>query len=74
MSPSLRLIIRRMTSARLARWISGWVYSGRERKSCSEYRRMHTPSATRPQRPSRWRALLCEIGSMGSRWVCVRGL
>ena len=28
---------------------------------------MQTPSSTRPQRPLRWFALLCEIGSMGSR-------
>ena len=32
----------------------------------SEYRRMHTPAATRPQRPARWLAEACEIGSISS--------
>ena len=30
------------------------------------------PSATRPQRPLRWSALACEMGSMGRRWTLVR--
>ncbi len=33
---------------------------------------MQMPSATRPQRPLRWLALACEIGSIGSRWTLVR--
>ena len=30
------------------------------------------PSATRPQRPERWLAEACEMGSIGSRWTLVR--
>ena len=74
MSPSWKAFIRRITSARLARWISGWVNGGRAWKSSSEYRRMQTPSCTRPARPLRWLALLCETGSTGRRLVRVRGL
>ena len=54
------------------RRISGSVNSGRPRKSSSLYRRMQTPGATRPQRPARWLAEACEIGSIGSRWTLVR--
>jgi hypothetical protein len=32
------------------------------------------PSATRPQRPLRWSALACEIGSIGSRCTFSRAL
>ena len=48
--------MRRMTPARDERSSSGVVYLGRLRKSCSSYRRMQTPAATRPQRPARWLA------------------
>ena len=37
-SPSRKAFIRRITSARLARWISGWVKGGRATKSSSEYK------------------------------------
>ena len=73
-SPNFRAVMRKITSARFARWISGWVNRGRARKSASSYRRMQTPPDRRPQRPLRCSALLCEIASMGKRWVCVRGL
>ena len=53
MSPSSAAAICRMTDARLVRRISGSVNSGRLRKSSSLYSRMHTPGATRPQRPAR---------------------
>ena len=74
MSPRRNAFMRRMTSARLARWISGWVNGGRALKSSSEYNRMQTPASTRPARPLRWLALLCETASTGSRRVRVRGL
>ncbi len=61
-----------MTLARLVRRISGSVNSGREPKSSSAYIRMQIPSATRPQRPVRCRALAWLIGSMGSRCTFVR--
>jgi hypothetical protein len=35
---------------------------------------MQTPSRTRPLRPLRWLALLCETGSTGRRFVRVCGL
>ena len=46
---------------------AGSVYSGRDRKSASSYRRKHTPGAIRPHRPMRWLALAWEMGSMGRR-------
>ena len=61
-----------MTLAKLVRRISGSVNSGREAKSSSEYRRIAIPSAIRPQRPARWLALACEIGSIGRRCTLVR--
>ncbi len=73
-SPSRAAAICRMTLARLVRWISGSVNSGRASKSSSEYSLMQMPSATRPQRPLRWLALACEIASMGSRCTLVRRL
>ncbi|SKZ36444.1 Uncharacterised protein [Mycobacteroides abscessus subsp. abscessus] len=54
------------------RRISGSVKAGRASKSASLYKRMQMPGATRPHRPARWRALACEIGSTGSRWILVR--
>lgn len=72
MSPRPSAVICRMTAARLVRRISGSVNSGRDWKSSSEYSRMQIPSATRPQRPDRWRAEACEIGSIGSRCTFVR--
>jgi hypothetical protein len=63
-----------MTDARFVRRISGSVNSGRASKSSSEYRRMQVPGATRPQRPARWAAEACEIGSIGSRCTLVRRL
>ncbi len=74
MSPRPAAVICRMTEARLVRRISASVNSGRERKSSSEYSRMHTPSEVRPQRPLRWLALACEIRSIGSRCTFVRWL
>ena len=46
-------IICRITLASEVRRISGSVNSGRASKSDSEYSRIATPSATRPQRPDR---------------------
>ncbi len=63
-----------MTEARFVRRISGSVNSGRAAKSSSPYRRMQMPGATRPQRPARWFADACEIGSIGSRWTFNRWL
>ena len=45
------------------RRISGSVNRGRPVKSSSPYRRMQTPSATRPQRPARWFAAAWLMGS-----------
>lgn len=67
-------VIWRMTDARFVRRISASVNSGRARKSSSAYSRMQMPSASRPQRPLRWLALACEMGSMGRRWTLVRWL
>ena len=72
MSPRSAAAICRITDARLVRRISGSVNSGRPRKSSSSYSRIATPGATRPQRPDRWFADACEIGSIGSRWTLVR--
>ena len=69
MSPRPNAFSRKITSARFARRISGSVNRGRSKKSFSENRRMHTPSATRPLRPLRWSALDCDTGSIGSRRV-----
>ena len=33
---------------------------------------MHTPGATRPQRPARWLADACDTGSIGRRCTLVR--
>gem|GEM_PF-5698901 len=66
-SPRPRESMRSITEASEVRWISGWVNSSRAAKSACEYRRMQTPSATRPHRPARWSALAREIGSMGRR-------
>ena len=35
---------------------------------------MHTPGAVRPERPARWAADACEIGSIGRRCTFVRRL
>ena len=70
-SPRPIAAICKMTEARLVRRISGSVNSGRDSKSASEYSRMQIPSAVRPQRPLRWLAEACEIGSMGSRCTLV---
>ena len=72
--PSRWLAIVKMTDARLVRWISGSVNSGRLSKSSSSYSRMATPGPRRPQRPLRWFADACDTGSMGSRWTLVRWL
>ena len=74
MSPSPSAAICRITAARFVRRISGSVKRGRSRKSSSEYSRMQMPSATRPQRPLRWSADACEIGSIGSRCTFSRAL
>ena len=74
MSPRPSAAICRITAARLVRRISGSVKRGRSSKSSSAYRRMQTPSATRPQRPLRWSADACETGSIGSRWTFSRAL
>jgi len=58
--------MRRITAANEERRISGSVNFGRCANPVSSYRRMQTPSATRPQRPARWLAAACEIGSMRS--------
>ena len=52
----------------------GSVKRGRSSKSSSEYSRMAMPSDVRPQRPLRWSAEACEIGSIGSRWTFSRAL
>ncbi|MNW57586.1 hypothetical protein D3C74_354030 [compost metagenome] len=64
-------IICSRTDASEVRRISGSVNSGRERKSSSEYRRIAMPSATRPERPERWLALACAMGSIGRRCTLV---
>jgi hypothetical protein len=74
MSPRSIAAICRITAARLVRRISGSVKRGRSSKSSSENSRIAMPSATRPQRPLRWSALACEIGSIGSRWTFKRAL
>jgi hypothetical protein len=66
--------MRRITAARLVRRISGSVKRGRCSKSSSENRRIATPSDVRPQRPLRWSAEACEIGSIGSRCTFSRAL
>ena len=48
--------------------------AGRASKSASEYSRTQMPSDVRPQRPMRWFADACEIGSIGSRWTFSREL
>ncbi len=73
-SPRPMAAICKMTEARLVRRISGSVNSGRDSKSSSEYSRMQIPSAVRPQRPLRWLAEACEMGSIGSRCTLVRWL
>ena len=65
-------VICKITEAKLVRKISGSVNSGRELKSSSEYKRIQIPSLTRPQRPLRWLADACEIGSIGKRCTLVR--
>ena len=45
--------MRNMTDAKEDRSISGSVNGGRCEKSCSSYKRIHTPAATRPHRPAR---------------------
>lgn len=50
---------RRTQDFRVSKW-------GRLLKSASSYRRIQIPSATRPQRPARWLAAACEIGSTSS--------
>ena len=72
MAPRSAAVICRITDARLVRRISGSVNSGRAAKSSSSYSRIATPGATRPQRPERWLAEACEMGSIGSRWTFVR--
>ena len=52
-SPSCSRSICKITDAKFVRRISGSVNSGRLLKSSSEYIRIHTPGATRPQRPFR---------------------
>ena len=71
-SPNPSDTICKMTLASEVRRISGSVYSGRASKSSSEYSLIATPLATRPQRPARWFAEACEIGSMGRRCTFVR--
>src|ERR1035441_483935 len=63
-----------LAAARVVRRIAGSVNSGRDSKSSSAYSRMQIPSEVRPQRPLRWLAEACEIGSMGSRCTLVRWL
>ena len=72
--PSPIAAICRITEARLVRRISGSVKRGRSSNSSSSYSRMQIPSAVRPQRPLRWSADACEIGSIGSRWTFSRAL
>ena len=72
MSPSPRLVICRITLARLVRRISGSVNSGRDSKSSSAYSRIAMPASTRPQRPDRWLADAWLIASIGSRCTLVR--
>ena len=73
-SPKRRLIICRMTSARLARWISGTVKGSRDWKSSSVYRRTQMPGPVRPQRPRRCSQLACETRLTRRLVVPVRGL
>jgi hypothetical protein len=56
------------------RWISGSVKRGRSAKSSSLYRRMQMPAEVRPERPLRWSADACEIGSIGRRCTFRRAL
>jgi hypothetical protein len=71
-SPRPMAAICKMTEARLVRRISGSVNSGLDSKSSWAYSRMQIPSEVRPQRPMRWLAEACEIGSIGSRCTLVR--
>ena len=74
MSPRSIAAICRITAARLVRRISGSVKRGRSSKFSSLNSRIAMPSATRPQRPLRWSADACEIGSIGSRCTFRRAL
>ena len=69
--PRRSAAICKITLAREVRRISGSVYGSRPSKSVCEYRRIATPSATRPQRPLRWFALAWLMGSMGRRCTLV---
>ena len=71
-SPSASAFMRRITAASEVRRISGSVNAGRAAKSSSSYRRMQMPSCTRPQRPARWFAAACAIGSICSCVVLLR--
>ncbi|MNY47057.1 hypothetical protein D3C86_1822940 [compost metagenome] len=64
MSVSRSAFMRKITAASDERRISGSVKRARAMKSDSSYRRMQTPSATRPHRPARWLAAACETGSI----------
>ncbi|OIQ70918.1 hypothetical protein GALL_474670 [mine drainage metagenome] len=63
MSSSPSDFMRRMTAASDDRSTSGVVKRGRPAKSASSYNRMHTPLATRPQRPARCCAAAWLMGS-----------
>ena len=65
-APKPRACIRKITAASEERRISGSVKAGLALKSASSYRRMHTPSATRPQRPARCRAAAWLMGSISN--------
>ena len=73
-SPRCRDFMRKITPAKELRRISGSVKAGRVVRSFSSYKRMHTPSATRPQRPLRWLAAAWLMGSMSNCSTLLRKL
>ena len=52
-SPSWNAFIRKITSARFDRWISGWVKRGLFSKFSWSYNLTQIPSLRRPARPAR---------------------
>ena len=62
-TPKRKDFMRNITPAKELRKISGSVNLGRAAKSCSSYKRMQMPSATRPHLPERWLAAAWLMGS-----------
>ena len=73
-SPSLSEAMRRITLASEERRDFRSVNAGGALKSSSSYSRTAMPSATRPQRPERWRALAWLIFSICNWVILARGL